>query len=169
MKEFLQNILCLFDYCFNQAGAEKNTLKICNKLGSIICSKGRHSSFHHCAIKRSWERLFANTASQGSEYDKVLGKLLQQILQYFWSSSRNSSITVESTEKEGEMTIDLSVYDECDFTNIEDHADWVVKRTRETLTQGGNKIPTFEYLQSQLIPMLMDKKLGLLQSLLIKE
>ena len=40
------------------------------------------------------------------------------------------------------MTIDLSVYDECDFTNIKDHAGWVVKRTRETLTQGENKIPT---------------------------
>ena len=39
------------------------------------------------------------------------------------------------------MTIDLSAYDECDFTSIKDHAGWVVKRTRETLTQGGNKIP----------------------------
>ena len=25
MKEFLQNILCLFDYCFSQAGAEKHS------------------------------------------------------------------------------------------------------------------------------------------------
>ena len=28
-----------------------------------------------------------------------------------------------------------------DFTNIKDHAGWVVIRTRETLAQGGNKIP----------------------------
>ena len=140
IKEFLQNNLCLFDDCFSQAGAEKHSQKYAISLEVVFAEK-RHSSFHLCAIKWSWERLFANTASQGSHYDQVSEKLLQQILQYFWSSSSNSSITVESPEKEGEMTTDLSAYDECDFTNIKGHACWVVKRTRETLAQGGNKIP----------------------------
>ena len=110
----------MFDDCFSQAGAEKHSQKYAISLEVLFAEK-RHSSFHHCAIKWSWERLFANTASQGSHYDQVLEKLLQQILQYFWSSSSNSSITVESPEKEGEMTIVLSAY-ECDFTNIKDHA-----------------------------------------------
>ena len=134
IKEFLQNILCLFDDCFSQAGVEKHSQKYAINLEVLFAEK-RHSSFHHCAIKWSWERLFANTASQGSDYDQVSEKLLQQILQYFWSSSSNNSITVESPEKEGEMTIDLSAYDECDFTNIKDHAGWVVKRTRENLVE----------------------------------
>ena len=106
----------MFDDCFSQAGAEKHSQKYAISLEVLFAEK-RHSSFHHCAIKWSWER-FANTASQGSHYDQVSEKLLQQILQYFWSSSSNSSITVESPEKEGEMTIVLSAYDECDFTNI---------------------------------------------------
>ena len=78
IKEFLQNILCLFDDCFSQTGAEKHSQKYAISLEVLFAEK-RHSSFQHCAIKWSWERLFANAASQGSDYAQVSEKLLQQI------------------------------------------------------------------------------------------
>ena len=90
------------------------------------------------------ERLFTNTASQSSEYNQASEQLLQQVLQYFWSSSNNSCITVESPEEEGESTEDPAACDESDFDNIKDHAGWVVKRARETLMKGDNKIPAKE-------------------------
>ena len=67
--------------------------------------------------------------------------MLQQILQYFWSSSGSSCITIQSPEEEGESTEDAAAYDESDFDNIKDHAGWVVKRARETLMKRDNKIP----------------------------
>ena len=136
VEEFLQNILCLFEVCFSQAGAEKHSQKYAISLEKAFAEK-RRSSFHHCAIKWSWEKLFTNTASQSSEYNQASEQLLQQILQYFWSSSSNSCITVESTE-------DPAACDESDFDNIKDHAGWVVKRARETLMKGDNKIPAKE-------------------------
>ncbi|CAB3981183.1 Hypothetical predicted protein [Paramuricea clavata] len=144
VEEFLQNILCLFEVCFSQAGAEKHSQKYAISLEKAFAEK-RRSSFHHCAIKWSWERLFTNTASQSSEYNQASEQLLQQILQYFWSSSSNSCITVESPEEEGEeSTEDPAACDESDFDNIKDHAGWVVKRARETLMKGDNKIPAKE-------------------------
>ena len=121
VEEFLQNILCLFELCFSQAGTEKHSQKYAISLEKAFAEK-RRSSFHHCAIKWSWEKLFTNTASQSSEYNQASEQLLQQILQYFWSSSSNSCITVESPEEEGESTEDPAACDESDFDNIKDHA-----------------------------------------------
>ena len=70
--------------------------------------------------------------------------MLQKVLQYFWSSSSNSRITVEIPEEEGESTEDPAACDESDFDNMKDHAGWVVKRVRETLMKGDNKIPAKE-------------------------
>jgi hypothetical protein len=69
VEEFLQNILCLFELCFSQAGTEKHSQKL-KSLEKAFAEK-QCSSFHHCAIKWSWQRLFTNTASQSSEYNQT--------------------------------------------------------------------------------------------------
>jgi hypothetical protein len=69
VEEFLHNILCLFELCFSQAGTEKHSQKL-KSLEKAFAEK-QCSSFHHCAIKWSWQRLFTNTASQSSEYNQA--------------------------------------------------------------------------------------------------
>ena len=136
--EFLKNISCLVDVCFSEAGTEKNSQKYAIKLEKAFAEK-RTGSFHHFAIRQSWEKfVFGKFVLDHEASDN----LLQQALQHFWSFHNGSRIT---TVQEGQSTInDPATCDESDFDSIRDHAGWVIKRARDTLAKGDDELSVRE-------------------------
>lgn len=141
VEEFLQEVLRLFEVCFVEAGTQKHSQNFEIALEQAFSEK-RCSSFHECAIKHSWQKLlFGDTKSvcDCSQYSQTSGQLMQQVLQYFWSYNSDGFVSVEV-----ESTKDPAACDESDLDNIQDHAGWVIKRARDTVTKGENKIPARE-------------------------
>jgi hypothetical protein len=132
--EFLQNILRLIEDCFVRAEDEKHAQKKAIRLENEFCEKRSCSSYHYC-IKQSWEKLiFSDKRTETDIYMEASEQLLQQVLQNFWSSYGDIRVTVENDEKSTEESV--TDCDDSEFASIKDHAGWVIKRARETISKG---------------------------------
>ena len=137
-EELLKDISHLVEVCFSEAGTEKNSQKYAIKLEKAFAEK-RNCSFHHLAIRQSWEKFVFDDSSDHDH--EASDNLLQQLLQHFWSSHSDSRI---NTVEGGQSAKDPATSDESDFDSIRDHAGWVIKRARDTLMKGKDEVPAKE-------------------------
>ena len=166
-EEFLQEILRLVEECFREARTEKNSQNYSIKLEKAFASK-RSCSFHHFTIRQYWMKFVFDTANVTCEHREASDKLLQQVLQHFWSSNYGRTRSTNTvTVEEGQFVKGPAVCDESEFDTIRDHAGWVIKRARETIKKGEDAIPAKESdeLESSVVHGSKLEALNLISSL----
>lgn len=125
--------------CIIEAKTEKISQRYAIKLEKAF-AENRTGSFHHFAIRQSWEKfVFGEFVLNHEASDNLLQ---QEVLQHFWSFHSGSRITTvegQSTINDPATTssagpfIDPPTCDESNFDSIRDYAGWVIKRARDTL------------------------------------